>query len=136
MTADEAETRAKLEALSCRLRLAFLEGAEEQSRGGAGRSLTVEELGRTQKTLDLDVSLPSTGERAFIQVKSATSDAELAEYVAQLEGLGPYARMFFVYHTGVVHDPGDERVVVIGPDKLAELVVDAGLVGWLIGKAS
>jgi len=41
-----AETRAKLEALSCRLRLAFLEGAEEQSRGGTGRSLTVEELNR------------------------------------------------------------------------------------------
>jgi hypothetical protein len=93
-------------------------------------------VGGTQKTLDLDVQLPSTGERAFIQVKSSTSDRELAEYVAQLDDLGPYRRMFFVYHSGRVRDPEDGRVVVVGPDKLAELVVDAGLVGWLVGKVS
>jgi hypothetical protein len=93
-------------------------------------------VGGTQKTLDLDVQLPSTGERAFIQVKSSTSDRELAEYVAQLDDLGPYRRMFFVYHSGLVRDPEDRRVVVVGPDKLAELVVDAGLVGWLVGKVS
>lgn len=69
-------------------------------------------------------------------MKSATSDAELAEYVAQLEDLGPYRRLFFVYHTGTVHEPDDDRVLVIGPAKLAELVVDAGLVGWLIGKVT
>jgi hypothetical protein len=94
------------------------------------------EVGGTQKTLDLDVVLPSTRERAFIQVKSATSDSELAAYIAGLDDLGPYRRMFFVYHTGTVHDPGDSRVVVIGPEQLAELVVDAGLVDWIIGKVS
>jgi hypothetical protein len=93
-------------------------------------------VGGTQKTLDLDVVLPSTGERAFIQVKSSTSDAELAEYVAQLEDLGPYRRLFFVYHTGSVRELENDQVVVIGPAKLAELVVDAGLVEWLIGKVS
>jgi len=30
----------------------------------------------------------------------------------------------------------DTRVTVIGPERLAELVVDAGLVGWLIRKVS
>jgi hypothetical protein len=39
-------------------------------------------VGKTQKTLDLDLILPSTGERAFVQVKSTTTLAELAEYVA------------------------------------------------------
>jgi hypothetical protein len=94
------------------------------------------EVGRTQKSLDLDVVLPSTGERAFIQVKSSASDAELAEYVAQLDDLGLYRRMFFIYHSGVVKPVVDPRVVIIGPERLATLVVDAGLVGWLIGKVS
>lgn len=93
-------------------------------------------VGATQKTLDLDVFLPSTRERAFIQVKSATSNEELATYLSGLNEASPYQRMFFVYHTGTVSDPGDPRVVVIGPDQLSELVVDAGLVDWVIGKVS
>jgi hypothetical protein len=94
----------------------------------------VGELGRTQKTLDLDVVLPSTGKRAFIHVKSRATDTELAQYVGELDELGPYRRMFFVYHTGRVTDPEDDRVVVIGPAKMAELVVGAGLVDLLVGK--
>lgn len=92
-------------------------------------------IGKTQKTLDLDLMLPSTGERAFVQVKSRTDSAELASYVAQLDSLGPHDRMFYVFHTG---DPStdDERVTLVGPECLAELVVDAGLVEWLLRKVS
>lgn len=90
-------------------------------------------VGKTQKTLDIDITLPSTGERAFVQVKSKTTSAELAKYVAALDERGPYDRMFYVFHSGEA-TIDDERVVVIGPEKLAELVVDAGLVGWLIRK--
>lgn len=93
-------------------------------------------VGKTQKTLDLDLVLPSTDERAFVQVKSKTDSYELATYVAKFED-GDWDRMFFVFHSGepkaVVDDP---RVTLIGPEKLAELVVTAGLVGWLIQKVS
>ena len=92
-------------------------------------------VGKTQKTLDLDLILPSTGERAFVQVKSKTTSAELAEYVAKLEEHGPYDRMFYIFHSGEA-DTDDERVTVIGPEKIAELVVDAGLMNWLIRKVS
>jgi hypothetical protein len=40
----EDERRAKLERLSERLRLAFIEGAEEEARRGIGRPLTDEKL--------------------------------------------------------------------------------------------
>jgi hypothetical protein len=43
--------------------------------------------------------------------------------------------MFFVFHSGNA-DTDDRRVTVIGPSQLAELVVDAGLVSWLIRKVS
>jgi hypothetical protein len=92
-------------------------------------------VGKTQKTLDLDLILPSTGERAFVQVKSETNSAELADYVARFEGLELFNRMFFVYHSGNAATD-HERVIVIGPEKLAEMSVDAGLATWLIRKVS
>ena len=91
-------------------------------------------VGKTQKTLDLDLVLPSTGERAFVQVKSKTTSQELAEYVATLED-SPFDRMFYVFHSGEA-TTDDERVSVIGPESLADLVMDAGLVDWLIRKVS
>ncbi len=93
------------------------------------------DVGKTQKTLDIDVTLPSTGERAIVQIKSKTNNAELAEYVARLEDLGAYDRMFYVYHSGNAKTD-DDRVTVISPEKLAALVVDAGLINWIIQKVS
>ena len=95
-------------------------------------------VGKAQETLDLDLILPSTREHAFVQVKSRTTSAQLADYVDRLgERSGYYARMFYVYHSGEAHLPNDERrVTIIGPEELAEMVVDAGLVRWLIEKTS
>jgi hypothetical protein len=92
-------------------------------------------VGKTQKTLDLDLVLPTTGERAIVQVKASTTSGELADYAAKLDELGPYSRMFYVHHSGTA-STDDDRVFVIGPDKLPELVLDAGLASWLIRKVS
>jgi hypothetical protein len=62
-----------------------------------------------------------------VQVKSRTTSAELAQYVDRLDDLGPYDWMFYVYHSGEAEND-DERVRVIRPEKLAEMVVNAGLV--------
>jgi hypothetical protein len=96
-------------------------------------------VGGTQKTIDMDLELPTTKERAFVQVKTKTTAAELEEYVDKFEESAfsdLYDRMFYVYHSGPeVTDTGDS-VTIIGPDKLAEMVLDAGLVNWLIRKVS
>ncbi len=92
-------------------------------------------IGKTQEFLDLDLTLPSTGERACVQIKSETTSAQLAEYVEKLGDAGKFDKMFYVYHTGdAITD--DKRVAVIGSQKLAELVFDAGLTSWLIDKVS
>lgn len=91
-------------------------------------------VGKTQKTLDLDMVLPSTGERAFVQVKSRTTPAELTEYMTAFQD-SLYTRMFYVFHSGTA-ETTDPRVSVIGPQQLADLVMEAGLVGWLIQKVS
>jgi len=43
--------------------------------------------------------------------------------------------MFFGYHSGEA-STADERVTIIGPERPAEMVVDAGLIDWLIRKVS
>lgn len=91
--------------------------------------------GKTQKTLDLDLLLPSTGERAFVQVKSETTLVELHSYITQLVDLRDFDRMFYVYHSGDI-STDDERVILIGPAKLAEMVMEAGLVNWVLRKVS
>ena len=43
--------------------------------------------------------------------------------------------MFYVYHSGEA-ETDDDRVILVNPEKLAEMVVDAGLVNWLVRKVS
>ena len=92
-------------------------------------------LGNTQKMLDFDIELPSTNERAFVQVKSKTTSNELGKYIALFQQQDHFDRMFYVYHTGDVETDAD-NVTLIGPEKFAQMVVDAGLMNWLIRKVS
>lgn len=94
-------------------------------------------VGRTQKTVDLELVLPSTGERAFVQVKSQATTAALADYVTRLAEAGAYERMFFVWHTGKIpEDENHEGVTLIGPERLSRMILDAGLSSWLREKVS
>lgn len=89
-------------------------------------------VGSTQKTLDIDMMLPSTGERAFVQVKCRTTAEEFEQYLEKFRSLDSYDHMFFVYHTGPTMRDSD--AFVVGPEKLAAMVVDAGLTDWVIQK--
>jgi hypothetical protein len=96
-------------------------------------------LGKVEKSIDLDVISPVTGRRAFIQVKSQSSKDEFEEYIQQFEGMPQYDEMYYICHTGTsalgeVLLPNN--VQLIGVDHMAELTVNAGLVKWLITKAS
>lgn len=97
----------------------------------------VGQVGRTQKTVDLELVLPSTSERAFVQVKSAATAAGLKGYVSIFDKAVAYDRMFFVWHTGNLSEdleiPG---VILVGPNKLSRMVMDAGLSSWLREKVS
>lgn len=93
--------------------------------------------GGVQRTVDIELVLPSTQERAFVQVKSRATPEQLNDYVermAQMEGVD---RMFFVWHTGGVGAaPARGRITLIGPAQLAQMVLDAGLATWLRQKVS
>jgi hypothetical protein len=77
-----------------------------------------------------------------VQVKSRTTSDELKKYVELLsQQRDVYGRMFFVYHSvnqsNVVALPPDaDGVTLIGPDRLAQMALEAGLVQWLIDRTS
>lgn len=97
----------------------------------------VSQVGRTQKTVDLELILPSTAERAFVQVKSQATSAALNDYVARLAEADAYDRMFFVWHTGdITEESSPAGVILLGPRKLSRMVLDAGLSSWLREKVS
>ena len=95
-------------------------------------------LGKTEKGLDLDLMAPVTRKRAFVQVKSSATSATLQESIAEFRSYPDFAEMYFVVHTAdsTLRDQAPEGVTVVDLPKLAELVVSAGLVDWLITKRS
>ncbi len=95
----------------------------------------ISETGGFQETVDIELMLPSTGERAFVQVKSRTNQRELDDYIARFEARSE-SRMFYVYHTSAADLVcSDERILLIGADQLSEMILEAGLFNWLIERA-
>lgn len=92
--------------------------------------------GGTQKTIDLDLLLPSTRERAFVQVKSRTSPKEFDAYAREFTTSDAFARMFYVWHTGSINQNLPAGITPWGPDVIASKVLDAGLLEWLKDRVS
>lgn len=99
-------------------------------------------LGKTEKGIDLDLYSPSTQKRVFVQVKSYTDRKQLDEYVSKFQSEYKnygYSEMYYVYHSGLENidekQYQDKEVKLINSRKMAELVISAGLVKWLIKNA-
>jgi hypothetical protein len=98
------------------------------------------ELGKTQKSIDLDMLSPVTGRRAYVQVKSSANIGTLRQSIEEFNAMEAFDEFFFVAHTtdrGIADfTSGDHRIHVIDVDRIADLVISAGLVRWLINKRS
>jgi len=96
-------------------------------------------LGKTEKSIDLELMLPVTGSRAFVQVKSAATLQDLRESVAAFRSMDQFKEMFFVVHTArpeLLEYAKSEEVNLLGLTEVASLVVDSGLSQWLLQKTS
>lgn len=96
------------------------------------------DLGKTEKSIDLDMFSPVTRRRAFVQVKSKGDINTLNETIAAFEGMEGFDELFFVIHSPhqSIRDftSCDRRINVMDDGRIAELVINAGLVNWLINK--
>ncbi len=93
----------------------------------------ISRVGGTQKDVDLILEQPTTGEKAFVQVKSKAGQAVLDDYIDRFRRSGTYQRMFFVCHSpkGPLSTDDDARLHIWAGDRLADAAVRAGLFDWL-----
>jgi hypothetical protein len=98
----------------------------------------VDVTGGPQKRVDIVLELPTTNEKAYVQVKSEAKMEDIHEHVEYLANSGGFSRLFFVFHSGSVDSSKDygDNVHFIGGQKLAQMVVNAGLTSWVINKNS
>jgi len=100
-------------------------------------------VGGIERRTDLDLEQPTTGQRAFVQVKAQASRTDFDEYVSYLREAPQYDFMFFAYHRWQGGTEPDEVVLAgtsqsvkpLGPRRLVEMGHAAGLLGWLLEKA-
>ena len=92
------------------------------SRSGWQR---VSRVGETQADVDLVVEQPSTGETAFVQVKSKAGPSVLRDYIDRFRRSGTHDRLFFVCHspTGALSVDGETGLHVWAGDRLADAAV-------------
>lgn len=95
-------------------------------------------VGETMKFSDIELEEPITGEMYQVQVKSTATLRDLAKYT-DLFGGGKYRKLFFVVHspdTKLLAMTASEEgpVQLVLPRRLAEMVVDLGLLNWLMDK--
>lgn len=91
-------------------------------------------VGSTQKTVDMEVVQPFMNYRAFIQVKSTTTQQELNMYVEDFKKRDDDF-MFYVYHSSdQVLTCNEQGVRLVDCDKLAQFTIESNLLGWLVKK--
>jgi Restriction endonuclease len=95
-------------------------------------------VGGSQKTIDLALEQPTTGERAMVQVKSKANQSVLDRYVQEFDALGTYHRLFFVCHTpsSDLAAPDRRDVHVWADREFAATVLKSGLHDWVIEKVT
>lgn len=103
--------------------------------GSGWRRITA--LGGSEETYDLALSLPTTGERALVQVKAQTSRSVLNSYLDRLDRYSSFSRFFFVYHTANTElCCSAEKVTVWDRRAIAHQVCRSGLIDWLLDRTA
>lgn len=90
-------------------------------------------LGETMKFADLELEEPITRDSYQIQIKSRADVSDLHAYAAEFSSRG-FRKLYFVVHspTAALRSISTtEDVELVLPERLAEMVVDNGLLGWL-----
>lgn len=93
-------------------------------------------LGGGLMTIDMAIEQPTTGERAAVQVKSTADQALLDRYIAQIDEMGTYSRLFFVCHSprGNLSAGNRSDVHVWAGRGFAETILRVGLQDWVLEK--
>ena len=96
-------------------------------------------LGETMKFSDIELEDPINKEFYQVQVKSSATFQDFNDY-SQNFSSGKYRKLFFVFHTtndqklSKFVSKSDSQIQLVLPSKLSEMVVELGLINWLMNK--
>jgi hypothetical protein len=95
-------------------------------------------LGRDQADVDLVLKQPVTGETAWVQVKSRSSQAEFREYIDRFQRDGSCDCFFFICHSPVsaLSAPDNAKIHLWPAERVASAAAEAGLLDWLVDHAA
>jgi len=99
----------------------------------------VGERGKTQKTLDLELLAPVTGQKAIVQIKSQSDLKEFLDYQNNFELMSEYDEFFYVVHSpkkDLKEYQNTTKTKFWFVDKISEMTISSGLIDWLINKVS
>ena len=98
-------------------------------------------LGKTIKTIDIQLIAPVTNERAVVQVKSQSSLQLFLDYKERLESMEEYEKLFYVTHSPdptfqkYIDTVTDSEIQIWDAKKLSQLSINAGLIEWIVNVA-
>lgn len=99
----------------------------------------ISERGKTQKSIDLELLAPVTGERAIVQIKSQSNLKEFNAYQEVFANMTGYDKFFYVVHSpqkDLQYFKNETENLLFFSDQIAELTISSGLVEWVIKRTS
>lgn len=96
-------------------------------------------VGKSEKHIDLEVISPVSNKKAFIQVKAKSDFTEFIKYKDTFLEMKQYDEMYYVVHTPdkkLDNAKAEKNIEVITLNKITDLVINSGLLSWLIQKVS
>lgn len=97
--------------------------------------LRVSTLGGLQKDTDMILEQPATKARALVQVKSSADQSVLDDYAARFKDMQAETS-FFVCHSPRGELVANDNMQVWTGQDLAERIIQAGLVDWVLERAT
>ena len=94
-------------------------------------------VGDGEVDIDLLLEHPTTGERAWVQIKTGTSQTELEDYLERFEADGGSQRFFYICHSskGALSLPAPRpHLHLWQAEDVAAQAIEAGLFDWLIAR--
>lgn len=98
----------------------------------------ISQLGKTQKSLDLDLLSPVANERYCVEIKSRANRQQFEQFKNETEGIEEYGRYYFVVHSpasNLAKDMETDLYKLWLTEDIANLVVQYGLTDWVIAKS-
>jgi hypothetical protein len=98
----------------------------------------ISDLGKTQKTIDLDLLSPIAQERYWVQVKSRAGPEQFERFKEDTSDTAGYSRYYFVVHSPIGNlskAQATDTYKLWLPGDIARLTLRYGLADWVVGKA-